>query len=75
LFRTKIIFSVVLLFFVSQAYALVEDFSGPVAGTVIAGDEPGGGSAVGNLFTYFSVSGSNTGGGPQPIIIFDSANP
>ena len=75
MFRTKIIFSIVLLFFVSQALALVEDFSGPVAGTVIAGELPDGGTAAGNGFLHITVSGSNSGGGPQSIIVFDSSNP
>ncbi|MBC8367313.1 hypothetical protein H8E52_07885 [bacterium] len=75
MFRIKIIISLVLLFFVSQALAHVEDFSGPFAGTVIAGEEPGGGTAAGDAFPHFIVSGTNTGGGPHSIIVFDSANP
>ncbi len=54
---------------------IVQDFSGPVAGTVVAGEEPTGGTAPGTLFPDFTVSVTNTGGGPQSLIIFDSANP
>ncbi len=75
MFRIKTIVTTILLFFVATAMAMTEDFSGPDAGTVIAGEEPGGGTASGTAFDFFTVSGSNSGGGPQSIIIFDSANP
>ncbi len=52
-----------------------EDFSGPVAGTVIAGDEPGGGTAPGTYFPGFTVSVNSGGGGPNSAILFDSSAP
>lgn len=54
---------------------IIQDFSGPVAGTVIAGQIPGGGVAPGTAFPGFTVSVMNHTGGPHSCIIFDSANP
>ncbi len=57
------------------AAGILQDFGGPVAGTVIAGDIPGGGSAPGTAFPGFTVSVVNHTGGPHSCIIFDSSNP
>ncbi len=57
------------------AQAVTQDFAGPVAGTVIAGALPQGGSAPGTYFPGITVFGSNNGGGPHSVIIFDSNNP
>jgi hypothetical protein len=57
------------------AAAVVETFEGPAAGTVIAGDRPGGGRADGDFFPDFTVSVVNDAGGPSSAIIFDSSNP
>jgi hypothetical protein len=65
---------VLALAFATPSLAIVQDFSGPLAGTVAAGDEPGGGSAPGNLFPDFVLSVINNSG-PQSLIIFDSSNP
>jgi len=54
---------------------MTEDFSGYPAGTVVAGDEPGGGVASGTLFSGFTLSVTNNGGGPHSLVIFDSAAP
>lgn len=54
--------------------AIVQSFAGYPAGTVAAGDLPGGGTAPGNLFPDFTLSVVNNNG-PQSLIIFDSANP
>jgi hypothetical protein len=54
--------------------AIVQTFAGFPAGTVAAGDLPGGGTAPGTLFPDFTVSVVNNSG-PQSLIIFDSANP
>lgn len=59
----------------APALAGHEDFSGPDAGTVIAGAEPGGGTAPGTHFADFTLSVTNNGGGPHSLIIFDSSNP
>ncbi|MBC8426594.1 hypothetical protein H8E07_20960 [bacterium] len=59
----------------APALAGNEDFSGPAAGTVIAGAQPGGGTAPGTYFADFTVSVTNNGGGPHSLIIFDSNNP
>ena len=53
----------------------VQDFSGPPAGTVIAGQEPGGGFAPGTEFPDFTLSVINNGGGPHSLLIFDSQDP
>jgi hypothetical protein len=57
------------------AAAVVETFEGPPAGTVIAGDRPGGGEAAGDFFPDFTVRVENEGGGPSSAIIFDSSDP
>jgi len=57
------------------ALAELEDFAGPVAGTVVSGQEPGGGTAPGTLFPDFTVSVTNDGNGPHTLIIFDSDDP
>ncbi len=57
-----------------SALADVEDFSGPVAGTVVAGTLPQGGSAPGTLFPKMTISVTNNNG-PHTAIIFDSGNP
>jgi hypothetical protein len=61
----------------SVAYAdiVLVDFEGYQAGTVVAGEEPGGGTAPGTLFPGVTLSVVNQGGGPHTLIIFDSANP
>ncbi len=58
-----------------SSFAYVEDFSGQVAGTVVTGTLPQGGTASGTLFPNMTISVVNNGGGPQTGIIFDSANP
>jgi hypothetical protein len=55
--------------------AEVQDFAGHPVGTVVAGAQPGGGSAPGTLFPHFTLSVSNDGGGPHSLILFDSAAP
>jgi len=75
LFRIKIFLAILILFFVTSAIAEIQDFGGPAAGTVIAGEVPGGGTAPGTAFPQITISGGNAGGGPQSIIIFDSGNP
>lgn len=59
----------------SPASAVTQTFNGPAAGTVVAGLQPGGGTAPGTLFPDFTLSVTNNGGGPNSLIIFDSANP
>jgi hypothetical protein len=54
--------------------AIVQTFAGPPAGTVAAGDKPGGGTAPGTLFPDFTLSVVNNNG-PQSLLIFDSSNP
>jgi hypothetical protein len=54
---------------------VVQDFSGPPAGTVVAGQEPNGGTAPGTTFPDFTLSVVNNGGGPNSLVIFDSSNP
>jgi hypothetical protein len=56
------------------ASAVIQTFSGPPAGTVAAGDLPGGGTAPGTLFPDFTLSVVNNSG-PQSLLIFDSSNP
>ena len=58
----------------APALATVETFNGPPAGTVAAGDLPGGGTAPGTLFADFTVSVINNYG-PQSCLVYDSANP
>jgi hypothetical protein len=58
-----------------DAFAFLQDFEGPAAGTVIAGQQPGGGSAPGTFFAGLTLGVTNTGGGPHTLIIFDSAAP
>jgi hypothetical protein len=55
--------------------AIVETFEGPPAGTVIAGERPGGGEADGDFFPDFTVEVENHSGGPSSAIIFDSSDP
>jgi hypothetical protein len=53
---------------------LVEDFGGHPAGSVVAGDMPGGGTAPGTIFSDITVS-VIANDAPHAVIIFDSANP
>lgn len=57
------------------ALATVQDFSSVPAGTIVAGDLPGGGTDPGLHFPDFSLSVVNTGGGPNSLVVFDTANP
>jgi hypothetical protein len=57
------------------ALGVTESFDGHLAGTVIAGTLPGGGTAPGTAFPNITLSVTNNGGGPQSLIIFDSNNP
>ncbi len=59
---------------VFPAHAVVETFDGPT-GTVVAGDLPQGGSAPGNYFVGMTITATNTGGGPNSALIFDTENP
>ncbi|MBU0741648.1 hypothetical protein KKG45_14180 [bacterium] len=59
----------------ASALATTEDFDGLPAGTVVAGQEPGGGTAPGTVFADFTLSVTNNGGGPHSLIIFDSDDP
>ncbi len=52
------------------------DFNSVPAGTVIAGDAPGGGFVPGNTyFSEFTLTATNNGSGPNSLLIFDSAAP
>ncbi|MBD3236258.1 MAG: hypothetical protein GF330_06125 [Candidatus Eisenbacteria bacterium] len=53
----------------------IQSFSGPLAGTVIAGEEPGGGMASGTEFSDMILDVLNQGGGPSSLIVFDSSAP
>ncbi|NNE42655.1 MAG: hypothetical protein HKN12_00475, partial [Gemmatimonadetes bacterium] len=52
----------------------VEDFEGPT-GTVVAGDLPQGGSTSGMYFPGITITATNTAGGPNSAVIFDTENP
>ncbi|RPJ40629.1 MAG: hypothetical protein EHM19_13390 [Candidatus Latescibacterota bacterium] len=74
--RTSMIFTCAMtLLFAGTGGAVLLDFEGPAAGTVIAGERPGGGSEPGNYFTGVTLSVVNNGGGPSSLIVFDSADP
>ncbi len=57
------------------SFAIIETFNSQPPGTVVAGDLPGGGTAPGTLFPFITFSVTNTGDGPNSLIIFDSSNP
>ncbi len=69
------ILSLSLMTAVAATATTVEDFSSEPAGAVVAGAMPGGGTDGGTHFTDFTLSVTNTGGGPSSAIIFDSSNP
>ena len=71
----RVLIAALVLSLVPAALAVTEDFSGPPAGTVVAGMLPLGGAAPGTLFPGFTVTVVNNGGGPHSCIIFDSSNP
>jgi len=60
--------------FTTPSWAITQTFAGPPAGTVAAGDKPGGGTAPGTLFPDFTLKVVNNNG-PQSLLIFDSSNP
>lgn len=57
------------------ALATTQTFAGPLAGTVVAGELPGGGTDPGTTFADFTLSVTNHGTGPNTLVIFDSSNP
>ena len=66
----------ILLFLAPTAFAdVIEDFSSVPAGTVVAGDMPGGGTDPGTHFTGFTLTVTNNDDGPSSGLIFDSSNP
>ena len=73
-FSSLLISSLCLAFAVPFAAADIIDFPG-AAGTVVAGQLPGGGTAPGTLYPKVTISVTNTGGGPHSAILFDSNNP
>ncbi|MFH1680974.1 MAG: hypothetical protein ABIH26_10060 [Candidatus Eisenbacteria bacterium] len=58
-----------------SALGVLQSFEGPPAGTVVAGQQPGGGTASGTLFSGITLTVVNNGGGPNSLIIFDSSAP
>ncbi len=59
----------------TPSFGVTQSFGGPAAGSVIAGDRPGGGTAPGTLFPGCIIGVLNNGGGPHTAIIFDSSAP
>ncbi len=72
--KMRYCFLILSLTLATSAFAASEDFSGQPAGTVVAGDLPGGGTSPGTVFPGFTLSVSNNNG-PNSLLIFDSANP
>lgn len=52
-----------------------QSFGDYPAGTVVAGSRPGGDDASGSMFSDFTLSVLNGGGGPHSLVLFDSAHP
>ncbi|MBM3320212.1 MAG: hypothetical protein FJY73_05985 [Candidatus Eisenbacteria bacterium] len=72
---STIVTCVSLALLASSASGVLQDFEGPPAGTVVAGQAPGGGTAPGTLFAGITLGVVNNGGGPHSLIIFNSSAP
>jgi hypothetical protein len=68
-------FALVILVLPAAAGSTPLTFEGPLAGTVVAGESPGGAIAPGTLFPGVTISAVNAGEGPDAAMIFDSAHP
>jgi len=57
------------------AGATVVDFNSLIAGAVVAGEDPAGGTVSANPYAEFVLSCINDGSGPNSVVVFDSQNP
>lgn len=57
----------------SYEKAIVEQFDGYPAGTIVAGEQPGGDAATGDFFPGFTLSVVSAGNGPHTALLAEAA--